>query len=301
MSDTKAMLGPTEAGSKPAPVECPACSTPCAATLTFCGNCGARIASPLLRVGSVVGSYRLVSLLGEGGMGLVYLAEHTRLGRKVALKMLRPEMARDVAMVRRFFAEARAVNKILHPNIVEVTDFVEDARGDNYIIMELLAGVSLDKVIAQGVPPLSRSLPIAIQIASALGAVHDAGIVHRDLKPENVFLRERTNQHDVVTLLDFGIAKLMDGVNGVPVSRTAAGMIVGTPSYMSIEQAAGKDVNHLTDIYAFGVVLYEMVTGRLPYRPPASSSWPCSTPAARRSRRPRCPGCPTWCRPRWRR
>jgi serine/threonine protein kinase len=214
--------------------------------------------------GTILGSYRLIEVLGEGGMGVVYLAEHTKLGRRVAVKMLRSEYSENPQAVHRFFAEARAVNKINHQNIVEITDFVENPGSDNYYIMELLKGSTLSAVIDNdGIQPLERSVGIMLQVASALGAVHAAGIVHRDLKPDNVFLTERGGQIDFVKLLDFGVAKL-GGDTTISVHSTAAGAILGTPEYMSPEQASGKSVDTRTDIYAFGVMLYELVTGRLP-------------------------------------
>jgi len=220
--------------------------------------------SGVREAGTVLGSYRLIELLGEGGMGVVYLAEHTKLGRRVALKILRSEYSENPQAVHRFFAEARAVNKISHQNIVEITDFVENPGSDNYYIMELLKGSTLSAVIDdEGIQPLERSVGIMLQVASALGAVHAAGIVHRDLKPDNVFLIERAGQKDFVKLLDFGVAKL-SGDTTISVHSTAAGAILGTPEYMSPEQASGKPVDLRTDLYAFGVMLYELVTGRLP-------------------------------------
>ena len=236
--------------------------------MVTCPVCGAtQRRSGVRPPGTVLGSYRLLELLGEGGMGVVYLAEHMRLGRRVALKTLRADFSGNPQAVRRFFGEARAVNKIRHQNIVEITDFVEEAGGDNYYIMELLRGMPLSNVIDhEGIQPLARSIGIMTQVARALQAVHDAGIIHRDLKPDNVFLIERSGQQDFVKLLDFGVAKLIDSVENIGVSTTAAGAILGTPEYMSPEQASGKTVDHRTDIYSFGILLYELVTGMLPLR-----------------------------------
>lgn len=250
----------------PQPVECKACGATTAPPAVTCGACGATIRfSKLRQPGTVLGSYRLIDVLGEGGMGVVYLAEHMRLGRRVAIKMLRSDYSNNTQAVHRFFAEARAVNKICHQNIVEITDFVEQPGADNYYIMELLQGATLAKVI-DGQPrlPLARSTGIMTQVARALEAVHQAGIVHRDLKPDNVFLIERSGQKDFVKLLDFGVAKLGEQEEGIALHRTAAGTILGTPEYMSPEQASGKSVDFRTDIYAFGVMLYELVTGVLP-------------------------------------
>ncbi len=213
-----------------------------------------------LAPGTVVGSYRLIEMLGQGGMGFVYRAEHTRISRKVAIKMLRPEFASNPKAVERFFSEAKAANQIAHENIVEITDFVEDDKDYNYVIMELLKGRELSDALGDEKFPLARSLGIAVQMCDALSAVHDAGIVHRDLKPENIFLTRRSGQRDFVKILDFGIAKLTDRT-GLSTSNTAAGAVFGTPDYMSPEQARGTSVDHRSDIYGFGVILFEMVTG----------------------------------------
>lgn len=216
--------------------------------------------------GQVLGSYRLVDLIGEGGMGFVYLAEHTRLGRQVALKVLRSEYADNPSAVRRFFGEARAVNQINHENIVQITDFIEQPGSANYYIMELLEGNNLSHLITDhGAMSPHRAMAITLQVAKALDVVHGAGTIHRDLKSENIILIERGGQPDFVKLLDFGLAKLFETVDGKPMSQTAEGAILGTPEYMSPEQAAGKKVDHRTDIYSLGVVLYEMVTGKKPF------------------------------------
>jgi tRNA A-37 threonylcarbamoyl transferase component Bud32 len=256
---------------------CPGCHTECQDEQGYCAKCGTRISQldvPVVKLGisqerqpgSVLGAYRLIQLLGEGGMGRVYLAEHTRLGRKVAIKLLRGEYSSNPIAIRRFFAEARAVNRISHENIIEITDFIENPGSDNYYVMEFLKGNSLDELLHQeSVLPLSRSLGIAVQVASALGAVHDAGIVHRDMKPANIFLTERSGRADYVKLLDFGIAKLTDVGEGVTLQKTAAGTIMGTPEYMSSEQAAGRSVDYRSDIYSFGVILYELCAGKRPF------------------------------------
>jgi tRNA A-37 threonylcarbamoyl transferase component Bud32 len=215
-------------------------------------------------VGRELGDYRLMQLIGEGGMGWVYLARHSRIGRRVAIKMLRPELANDPVAVRRFFEEARAVNRIQHENIVQVHDFVENDGGTTYLVLELLVGQDLLSQLDGATPlPLGRALAIMSQVAKALGEVHDCSVVHRDLKPENIFLVDRPGQPELVKLLDFGIAKLR---GGGPASRiTRAGTSLGTPDYIAPEQALGADVDHRADIYSFGVILYELVTGRRPF------------------------------------
>jgi serine/threonine protein kinase len=213
----------------------------------------------------VVGSYQMEDVLAEGGMGIIFLAKHVKLGRKVALKMLRPQFSDNKKAVTRFFREARAVNEIQHENIIEITDFIEDDRGDNYYIMELLDGQDLRKlIIKEGPLSVPRSLSIAIQVANALAAVHQAGIVHRDLKSENIFLVKRGENPDFVKLLDFGVAKLIRHADDEDIHKTIEGTILGTAEYMSPEQASGKPVDFRTDIYSLGVILYEMLTGRRP-------------------------------------
>jgi serine/threonine-protein kinase len=215
--------------------------------------------------GTLMGAYSIIKLLGEGGMGRVYLAEHTRLGRKVAIKALRSDHTRNPDLVRRFFHEAQSVNQINHEHIVEITDFVEE-EGGAYYIMELLKGQTLAQSITEdGALPLARLISISIQACEALGAVHEHGIVHRDLKPDNIFLTERWGQRDFVKLLDFGVAKLLE-LGEEQLSESTPGAVLGTPAYMSPEQASGKEVDRRSDIYSMGVILYEMVTGRKPFR-----------------------------------
>lgn len=215
-------------------------------------------------VGTIVGNYRLVTELGSGGMGTVYYAEHQVIGRRAAIKVLRPEVSRDANVVSRFLTEARAANDIRHPNVVEITDI---GRHDDlyYIIMSFLEGETLGERIERSAPMEEQTmLRIARQVMSALGGAHDRGIVHRDLKPENVFLTNHPDYPDYVKVLDFGIAKLI-GQNQKVSHQTAAGIILGTPEYMSPEQCRGVDVDHRSDIYSLGVVIYEMVTGDVPF------------------------------------
>jgi serine/threonine-protein kinase len=224
-----------------------------------------------LLIGQTVGNYLVKQRLGEGGMGAVYLAEHPSIGKKVALKVLHAEFATNSEVVDRFFNEAKAVNSIAHPNIVDIVDYGVIQTGPRgadslvYFIMEYLSGLTLSQVIRNEAPlPPERSLMIALQVADALSASHRAGIVHRDLKPDNIILQQRGREQDFVKLLDFGIAKLTtDGRTG---NRTRTGLVLGTPAYMSPEQCEGSaKVDHRTDIYALGICLYEMLVGRVPF------------------------------------
>ena len=219
-------------------------------------------------IGETLGNYRIVSNLGRGGMGAVYLAEHTVIGRKAAIKVLLPQMSLDSDLVERFFNEAKMAGKLHHPGLVEVFDFGVHRDGSAYIVMELLVGESLtQRMAASGRLSIDLSLALTRQVALALHAVHEQGIVHRDLKPENVFLLPDTEAPGGVRvkLLDFGIAKLAkeDAPRSV---KTKTGAVFGTPRYMAPEQcrSAGA-VDHRADIYALGCILYEMVLGVPPF------------------------------------
>ncbi len=211
--------------------------------------------------------YRIVDLLGEGGMGTVYLAEHTEIGKLVAVKILHLVYSRLPDLLERFRQEARAASRIGHPHIVDVTDSGTTKDGAAYFVMEYLDGVELGSVIEQeGALDIRRSLRIGSQICRALAAAHDASIVHRDLKPENVFLTVREGLADFVKVLDFGIAKSTEAEEAREKRLTHPGMAMGTPEYMAPEQAAGKPADGRSDIYAVGALLYEMLTGTAPYR-----------------------------------
>jgi eukaryotic-like serine/threonine-protein kinase len=219
-------------------------------------------------VGQVLGSYRILSGIGEGGMGKVYLADHVKLGRKVALKLLRPEYAVKRDAVSRFFKEAQAVNKIRHENIVDITDFVELDTGETYIIMELLEGDDLADLTrkADSPMPLHRAMQISLQVCDALEAAHKVGVIHRDLKPDNIFIINTATKKDFVKLLDFGVAKLLGESTEADGWQTAAGSVIGTPAYMSPEQASGIPVDARSDIYSLGAILYELFTGHPVFR-----------------------------------
>ena len=212
------------------------------------------------------GRYRIVELIGEGGMGKVYLAEHVEIGKRVALKVLHPSYSRMPDLVERFRREARAASKIGHPNIVDVTDSGTTADGSVYFVMEYLEGVELGSIIErEGAIDTARALKIATQICRALAAAHAQGIVHRDLKPENVFLITRGGEADVVKVLDFGIAKTTEAEAARERRLTSPGMAMGTPEYMAPEQAAGRPADARCDVYALGAIMYEMTTGQPPY------------------------------------
>jgi serine/threonine protein kinase len=218
-------------------------------------------------IGKTVGHYRILAKLGAGGMGEVFLAEDTRLERQAAIKFLPAEMAADLERRRRFFTEARAASALNHPNVCVVFDVGETDDGLPYIAMEFVDGRSLAALRKDGPLEIRRLVDIALQVADALDAAHGRGIVHRDIKPANINLNERGK----VKVLDFGLAKRLpqaaaerDDVTH-EMRQTQEGQVLGTPSYMSPEQALGRDLDHRTDIFSMGVVLYELATGRLPF------------------------------------
>jgi len=215
-------------------------------------------------IGLKLGEYELRQRIGVGGMGLVYDGIQPLIGKRVAVKVLRPELAAAEEQVARLLAEARAVNAIRHRGIVDIFGFGQVPDGRQYIIMEYLEGIALDAHLAdRGRLTVTEALDILDEVLSALGAAHGAGVVHRDLKPSNIFLVLQPDGSRYVKLLDFGLAKM-----GLPTGRTAqtrTDMVVGTPEYMAPEQARGQPVGPMTDLYALGVVAFEMVTGRLPF------------------------------------
>ncbi len=219
-------------------------------------------------IGTVVNDrYRIVRVLGEGGMGTVFEAEHELVGKRVALKMLLPELASDAGILERFRREARAASTIGHEHIVDVLDMGALPNGAPFIAMELLNGQELAELLRDAGPlPAGRAVRIMLDVCSALSAAHAAGIVHRDLKPANIFLVERGDGLDFPKVLDFGISKIQGkGVNDQGLTKT--GIAMGTPAYMSPEQAQGlKTVDQRTDVYAIGTILFEMLTGRTPFR-----------------------------------
>lgn len=213
-------------------------------------------------VGQTIGSFRITKVIGRGGMGTVYLGEHAVIGSRVAIKVLMERLATDENLVARFYAEARAVNLIGHENIVNIFDMNVVPPHRYYLVMEYLEGKPLNYLLTAPVPA-NISIPILLQVCDALQAAHTAGIVHRDLKPENIFLMRRGKQENFVKVLDFGLAKLLDTERAD--QHTAAGLIVGTPEFMSPEQANSQPVDGRADIYGLGCIAWLMATARLPF------------------------------------
>src|SRR6516164_3074499 len=222
-----------------------------------------------LAPGTRVGAYEIVALIGSGGMGEVYLAKDTKLGRDIALKILPASFTNDPERVARFRREAQVLASLNHPHIGAIYG-LEEVNGTQFLVLELVDGESLDKRIARGPIPVDEALDIAKQIAEALEAAHEKGIIHRDLKPANIALTKDGS----VKVLDFGLAKAVETTSGAsfdamnsptitsPAMMTGVGVILGTAAYVSPEQAAGKAVDKRSDMWAFGCVLYEMITGK---------------------------------------
>ncbi|ACY12931.1 serine/threonine-protein kinase [Haliangium ochraceum] len=266
---------------------CPRCRERFANPERFCPTDGSVLVEDLdlARIGTEVGNYHLHEILGRGGMGTVYRAEHIYIKKRVAIKVLHAQFAKYEEAVVRFLREAQAASSIQHPNIVDVTDFGHTPDGGVFFVMEYLEGTSLeDKIEKNGFIELHRALNIANQMSLALAAAHEKHIVHRDLKPDNVMLirkpgrrnifraytddegdtrivTERENQFDFVKILDFGIAKVLTVDEG----DTLQGAIFGTPEYMSPEAARGAEVDLRSDIYSVGVILFDMLCGRPPF------------------------------------
>jgi len=223
--------------------------------------------TPGLPAGAVVaGRYRIERLLGAGGMGAVYRAEHVHMRKTVALKVLHPEVARVNEVVARFEREAIAAARIEHPNVVAASDFGKLDDGSFYLVLEFVDGTSLRELLAAGPLPTARAVDIARQTALALAAAHGADIVHRDLKPDNLMLLSEPGGGERVKVLDFGIARVaVPNAESDATHLTRVGMVMGTVAYMSPEQATGQAVDGRTDLYSLGVMLHEMLTGRQPF------------------------------------
>lgn len=249
---------------------CLRCGSKFGSRADYCPHDGSRlvkddeIPDPLL--GEVLlEQFRIDEQIGTGGMGTVYRAHQTTVGRDVAIKVLRPELARDEQAVFRFEREARLAISLDHPNLVRV--FLSGRLGDGrlYFVMELLEGRSLaDELEETGIPSIERALILVMKLCAGLGAVHAAGIVHRDIKPENVYLVRRGRDNDFVKLVDFGIARVLEAEGGGP-TTTQSGRVFGTATYISPEAASGDDTDQRSDIYSLGVLTYQLLTGELPF------------------------------------
>jgi serine/threonine-protein kinase len=217
---------------------------------------------------TTIGNFQLLRTLGEGGMGVVYEAEHMTMHRRAAIKLLRSELVRDPQAIRRFFNEARATNEVRHPGIVQIYDCGTHEDGSPWLIMELLEGETLARRIGRvGAMPAADVITLGVQAASVLEAAHRAGIIHRDLKPDNLFIvnNQETESGERVKVLDFGIAKLSSSASAKSM-HTQTGMLMGTPLYMSPEQCRGTgQIDARSDIYSFGLILYQLLSGELPF------------------------------------
>ncbi len=249
---------------------CPVCSRQYPDDIRFCQDDGTtlRAAAPATSlVGQVVADrYHVIKKLGEGGMGQVYLAEHVKMGRRSAIKVMSPAMVHDPDAVARFNREAANASRITHPNVCAVYDFGETPDGLIYLAMEFVEGEPLTALIErEGALPLARATAIFKQTADALQAAHDLGIVHRDLKPDNIMVARNRDGADLVKVVDFGIAKAVGGDEaGQKVTKT--GLVVGTPEFMSPEQLSGDKVDGRSDLYSLALVYFRMLTGELPFQ-----------------------------------
>jgi serine/threonine-protein kinase len=263
-------------------MDCPACHHANIEGARFCAKCGALLPAsaependPL--IGTIVGGrFRIVNVLGEGGMGRVYRGEQ-QMGtsvRQVAVKTLLAQYARDPQVLARFMRECGTVSELEHPNTIKVYDFGQTPTGELYIAMELLTGKSLESVLETGgaLPP-ERVDRIVAQVCGSLQEAHDKGIIHRDLKPANIQLSVRAGEEDYVKVLDFGIAKRDERTSKSEQKLTQQGTVLGTPPYMSPEQFTGTELDARSDIYSLGIMVYEMLTGRLPFDADTPWAW----------------------------
>jgi serine/threonine-protein kinase len=240
-------------------MQCPTCRTPHDDTAAVCFECGAPLAA--IVKGTVIASrYEVLKPLGKGGMGMVYLAHDRELDEKVAVKVLRSDLAQDPALGRRFRSEIKLARRVAHKNVCRIYEYGQDGPRQ-YIAMAFVDGVDLKRLLReQGPFPPAEAFEIALRVAEALEAIHDEGIVHRDLKTPNIMRDGR----GVVRVMDFGIAKEQEAASSADLTGT--GTIVGSPDYMSPEQWHGRKADPRSDLYALGVVVYELFTGELPFR-----------------------------------
>jgi serine/threonine protein kinase len=252
---------------------CPQCGQGCDEAHKFCPLCGfpisqatagsAAVEDPFINR-TLPGGYVILDLVGIGGMGRVYRAEQRTLGRTVAVKVIHPHLLGDESAAARFIAEARAASRLNHPHSVGVIDFGKTEDGHLYLVMEFLRGRDLASVAYEEGPlPIRRIVSILRQALEALAEAHHYGIIHRDLKPENIVLEPLRSGGDFVKVVDFGLAKIVEGPRLTAI--TSPGVICGTPDYMSPEQGRGGVVDPRSDLYAVGVILFQMLTGRLPF------------------------------------
>jgi eukaryotic-like serine/threonine-protein kinase len=241
---------------------CPQCHIRYATDAVHCFLDGAELAAVLdpLVGKTIAGCYVIEDLLGEGGMSTVYRARHKLVDRPCAVKVMNPVLATDAKVRERFRREARSTQTIAHPNVIEIFDQGEMEDGIPYIVMELLAGSTLAALVEAGAMPPVRALPIMIQIARGIARAHDLGVVHRDLKPDNIFIVARDDGRDLVKILDFGIAR-----SRADTRLTNAGELFGTPQYMAPERITSGEAGPSVDLYALGIIFFEMVTGQLPF------------------------------------
>ena len=252
---------------------CPQCMGPIPDPDMFCPHCGAELdRSNDQNVGQVInGAYAIRELIGGGSMGRVYLAEQLSLKKTVAIKLLRKAYAQDERAKRRFEREAMASSRLEHPNSITVIDFGVSEQGHLFLVTEHIAGTSLGDIVEhEGALPPLRVADILIQICSALVEAHEQGVIHRDLKLDNVMIRRQRDGRDLVKVLDFGIAHIQSVAPSAP-RLTRAGLVCGTPEYMSPEQARGDELDARSDIYAMGVMMYELLTGELPFDAPSAT------------------------------
>jgi len=250
--------------------DCPQCSHECDSTHRFCPACGFPIGEvarseedPLLGT-TLPGGFVILEPIGVGGMGRVYRAEQTALGRTVAVKIIHPHLAGDESAAARFITEARTASRLNHPNSVSVIDFGKTDGGQLYLVMEFLRGRDLARVLYEDGPlPFRRIIEILKQVLAALSEAHHIGIIHRDLKPENVVIEPMRTGGDFVKVVDFGLAKMLTGAKGPAI--TSVGIVCGTPDYMAPEQGRGDTIDARADLYAMGVILFQLLTGQLPY------------------------------------
>ena len=258
---------PVPGGGVSARKVCPHCGNEYETDARFCPKDGAALrptggSDPL--IGHTLGDrYHILSLVGEGGMGRIYLAEHVRMNRQCAVKIMRPNLVNDADAAARFAREASSAARIIHPNVAAVFDYGE-SDGHIYLVMEYVKGESLGAILqTERVLAIPRAVELGRQISDALAAAHELGIVHRDLKPDNILITRTAGGKEVAKVVDFGIAKAIKEGPGQKLTET--GLVIGTPEFMSPEQLMGDPVDARSDIYSLGCILYEMLLGVAPF------------------------------------